>query len=131
MSVVLVDTSVWVDFFSVPESSFAKELDLYLENDLVCTMDLITAEILSGCKTQGEFKKLKTYLATLPNIAPPTNIWEQLALVRFKLARKGYQASIPDLFITLTASKHQKLLFTKDRQFKTIATVISLDLKLG
>lgn len=131
MSFILADTSVWIDFFSFPKSPVAQELDLCLKNDLVSTMDLIVAEILSGCKTQRQFQKLKTYLATLPKIHPPENTWEKIASTRFRLARKGFQASIPDLFIALTASHHEKVLFTKDEQFKAISTVVSLELKWG
>lgn len=131
MSVILADTSIWIDFFSAPKSPVAEELDVYLENNLVCTTGLIIAEIVSGCRTQRQFRKLKTYFAAPPKIHPPEDLWEELALSRFKLARKGYQASIPDLLIAFTASTHQKVLFTKDQQFKTIKTIIPFDLKLA
>ena len=131
MSLVLADTSVWIDFFSLPGSPFAKELDSYLENNLVCTMDPVIAEILSGCRSEKHFRKLNNYLQALPKISPPNDIWEKIALSRFKLARKGHQVGIPDLLIAVTASEHQRLLFTKDQQFKAISKVIPLELKLS
>ena len=131
MSLVLADTSVWIDFFSLPGSPFAKELDSYLENNLVCTTDPVITEILSGCRSEKHFRKLNTYLQALPKISPPANTWERVALYRFRLARKGVQVGIPDLLIAITASEHQRVLFTKDQQFKAISKVIPLELKLG
>ena len=131
MSLVLADTSVWIDFFSFPGSPFAKELDSYLQNNLICTMDLIVAEILSGCRSEKHFQKLDGYLQALPKISLPENIWEKIALYRFKLTKKGYQVGIPDLLIAITASERQRVLFTKDQQFKAISKVMPLELKLS
>ena len=94
-------------------------------------MDLIVAEILSGCRSEKHFRKLDGYLQTLPKISPPENVWEKISLYRFKLTKKGYQVGIPDLLIAITASEHQRVLFTKDQQFKAIAKIIPLELKLG
>ncbi|MCK4842368.1 MAG: PIN domain nuclease [Methylococcales bacterium] len=62
---ILVDTSVWIDYFNGKESSLTNILDKALIDGLVSIGDLIFLEILQGIKAEREYKKTKTALAIL------------------------------------------------------------------
>jgi predicted nucleic acid-binding protein len=63
--VILVDTSVWIDYFNGTESIEADHLDLALSAGTVAMGDLIFLEILQGFRDDKEFVKAKKTLATL------------------------------------------------------------------
>ncbi len=62
---ILVDTSVWIDYFNGKESSLTDILDKALIDGLVSIGDLILLEILQGIKTEREYNKTRTALALL------------------------------------------------------------------
>ena len=62
---ILVDTSVWIDYLNGKESSPTNILDKALIDGSVAIGDLILLEILQGIKAEREYKKTRTALATL------------------------------------------------------------------
>lgn len=129
MSEVLIDTSVWVEFFREPNSNWAKTVELLLGEKRVCTTPLVMVEVISGARNRSEFHRLKRDFEALPRLEPPADLWEQLLESRWQLKNRGMAGvSIPDLIIAHTARAHQKIIFTRDRDFQRIQSF--LDLKL-
>jgi predicted nucleic acid-binding protein len=62
---ILVDTSVWIDYLNGKESSLTNILDKALIDGSVAIGDLILLEILQGIKAEREYSKTRTTLATL------------------------------------------------------------------
>jgi predicted nucleic acid-binding protein len=62
---ILVDTSVWIDYFNGVESRHTKALDAALIEGTVAIGDLIFLEILQGFKNDNDYKKAKLTLVTL------------------------------------------------------------------
>jgi predicted nucleic acid-binding protein len=62
---ILVDTSVWIDYLNGKESSLTNILDKALIDGLVSIGDLILLEILQGIKTEREYNKTRKALALL------------------------------------------------------------------
>jgi len=62
---ILVDTSVWIDYLNGKESSLTNILDKALIDGLVAIGDLILLEILQGIKAEGDYNKTRTALTTL------------------------------------------------------------------
>ncbi len=62
---ILVDTSVWIDYLNGKESSLTNILDKALIDGLVSIGDLILLEILQGIKTEREYNKTRAALALL------------------------------------------------------------------
>jgi predicted nucleic acid-binding protein len=126
MALILADTSVWIDYFCAGTSAESGKLGKYLEEDRICITSIIRAEILSGARNEDEFGELDENLSALPLLEDPHDLWDQVARSRFLLARKGIQSSMTDLAIAVLACHHQCMLFTRDKEFKQIATVLSL-----
>lgn len=62
---ILVDTSVWIDYFNGQETVETTLLDQALENDVVAIGDLIVLEILQGFRSDQDYKTAKKYLGNL------------------------------------------------------------------
>lgn len=62
---ILVDTSVWIDYFNGAENNQTNALDSALEEGIVAIGDLIFLEILQGFKNDRDFRNAKITLETL------------------------------------------------------------------
>lgn len=63
--VILVDSSVWIDYFSGNDSSEADFLDRTLGNRAVAIGDLILTEVLQGFRNEKDYKIAKSMLGEL------------------------------------------------------------------
>ena len=62
---ILVDTSVWIDYFNGQENKETNVLDAGLVEGIVAIGDLILLEILQGFRNDSDYNKATTTLATL------------------------------------------------------------------
>jgi len=63
--VILVDTSVWIDYFNDGESKETNLLDAALANGTVVIGDMIFLEILQGFRNDKDYNRAKKTLSTL------------------------------------------------------------------
>jgi hypothetical protein len=121
VSDILVDTSVWLEFFRMRESPYAEALNQLLEEERVCTAPLIKAEIIPGARTPKQFRELKDYFDALPLATEPASLWDEIIEVQFRLKRMVInRISIPGLIIAVVAKANYKVIFTKDGDFRRI-----------
>ena len=62
---ILVDSSVWIDYFNGVASRQADLLDDLLGRELLLTGDIILAEVLRGFDSQADYRRAKRLLASL------------------------------------------------------------------
>ncbi len=128
MAKVLVDSSVWIDFFRNGQSKESQVFDKLARHDQVCIFEIIVVELLSGARNEPEYRMLEDRLAGLPRLEIPTGFWGKVAWARFRLARGGYQASVPDVSIAVIARHYGCSLLTLDRPLTRIAKSLSVKL---
>ena len=63
---ILVDSSVWIDYFNGKKTSKTDWLDLVLGNKPIIIGDLILAEVLQGFQDEKDFKTAKRLLLNFP-----------------------------------------------------------------
>ena len=63
---ILVDSSVWIDYFNGNPTWQTDLLDNYLSNVPVVMGDLILTEVLQGFKSYKDYKTAKAFLSALP-----------------------------------------------------------------
>lgn len=66
---ILVDTSVWIDYFKGIETKETNLLDTALSNDSVAIGDLILLEILQGFRSDKDYETAKEHLQVLPQFS--------------------------------------------------------------
>lgn len=62
---MLVDTSVWIDYFNGSENKETNTLDIALVDGTVAIGDIILMEILQGFRNDNDYNRAKNTLATL------------------------------------------------------------------
>ena len=65
---ILVDSSVWIDYFRGTQTPATDRLDALLGVEPVATGDLVLAEVLQGFGSDQEFNQGKKLLTSLPVI---------------------------------------------------------------
>jgi predicted nucleic acid-binding protein len=129
MNQVLVDTSVWIDFFRDGSSPYGRVVDALLDQEMVCTTPLIKAEIVPSARNKKEFNNLRDYFGALPLLEDPPNLWDDIIHAQFTLKRKGlHGVGIPDLMIAISAKAHDREIFSRDRHFELMQKPLRLKL---
>jgi predicted nucleic acid-binding protein len=67
--VILVDSSVWVDYFRGRSTAQTQLLEGLLDTQELAIGDLIFTEVLQGCKVDKEFNEVRRLLGRLRLIA--------------------------------------------------------------
>lgn len=62
---ILVDSSVWIDYFRGTPTAEAERLDSLLGTEPVATGDLVLTEVLQGFGNEQEFNQAKKLLTSL------------------------------------------------------------------
>ena len=62
---ILVDSSVWIDYFRGRTTAESEYLDLLLEREILLIGDLILTEVLQGFTPDREFDKARKILSSL------------------------------------------------------------------
>ena len=62
---ILVDSSVWIDYFRGTPTRQTDLLEQLLDSEELAIGDLILAEVLQGCKFDREFKEVRRRLGRL------------------------------------------------------------------
>lgn len=122
---ILVDTSVLIDFLKGAENAKAELFSFALKQNLPYGFAGYTyQEILQGAKDENEYGKLKEYFSTQKFYFLPQNLktYEKAARLFYDLRRQGLtlRSSI-DVLIALTAIEYELLLLHNDRDFDMIA----------
>jgi len=122
MSRVLVDSSIWVEFFRRPDAAASLVLDDLLAHRLVCTTGVIKAEVVPGARSPKEFRRLRALFDGLPLAPEREGFWAHLVRFRRRLHSKGILGiGIPDLIVATVAIQNRKLVFTADEDFPRMA----------
>jgi len=62
---ILVDSSVWVDYFTGKPTPATDKLDLLLGNELVAIGDLMLTEVLQGFRADKDYRQARKMLLSL------------------------------------------------------------------
>jgi predicted nucleic acid-binding protein len=130
MNAILVDTSVWIDFFNGKTASPESEkLQKIIENhNAICICPIIYQEILQGIRDDKIFEEIKRLLSDYNminiDIIEVTNYAVNLYRV---LRKRGITIRKPvDCLIASYAILGDLYLLHKDRDFTEIAKVYKL-----
>ena len=123
---ILVDTSVWIDFFKGIKSREEVILrKLIEEGEDICITGIILTEILQGIKKDYKYKEVKKFLLSLPIFLPKKETYIKAAEIYRECRKVGITIrSTIDCLIAQVAIENNLFLLQKDRDFDKIAKII-------
>jgi len=126
---ILVDTSVWIDFFNAADSAEAAQLRSFIVDGRPLTIPgLVLTEILVGVRTEAAATRLVRVLSAFDTSPEPdsTDYEKAAGLYRLCRARSVTIRSTIDCLIAQLCLRHNYELLSKDRDFARIADVAPL-----
>ncbi|MCW9706387.1 type II toxin-antitoxin system VapC family toxin [Fodinibius salsisoli] len=127
---ILVDTSVWVDYFNGIENQQTESLDQVLSEQSVLLGDIILTEILQGFDSDKEFRLAKQALDPLDCVHLGGKSLAIKAASNFRFLRsKGVTIrKTVDMLIGSWCIEHEVELLHNDKDFDQIATQLPLQI---
>ena len=125
---ILVDTSVWIDYFNGVDTPQAQRLDALLSTEIIAAGDLIAAELLQGFRSDKDFQTAKSLLTNL----------EQVQLCNAEIAVKAAQnyrylrkqgitiRKTIDCIIATFCIENEMVLLHSDRDFEPFERYLNL-----
>ena len=122
---VLVDTSIWIDYFRTGNNS--ERLDFLIDENLIVINDLILAELVPSLRVRNQ-RKIVKLLYNIDKLELSIN-WDQIIEFQFKCLKNGLNGiGIPDLIIAQNAKQNLCELYSLDRHFIIMKDILRLQL---
>ena len=120
---VLVDTTVWIDFFSARNEPHVGKLQEFIESEKDLSLcGVIMAEILQGIRSDTDLFKTKQYLEDLIFLPMRHGTFVRAAEIYRSLRKQGITIRKPvDCMIASVAIEYDIHLLHNDRDFGFIA----------
>ena len=127
---ILVDTSVWIDYFNGVANKQTESLDRTLSEQSVLVGDIILTEILQGFDSHKEFRLAKQALDPLDCVHLGGKSLAIKAASNFRFLRsKGVTVrKTVDMLIGSWCIEHEVELLRNDKDFDQIATQLPLQI---
>jgi len=116
---VLVDTTVWVDFFLDRRTPHVERLEsLIAQGEDIYICGIVLTEVLQGIRDDREYERTRTRLDSLLFLPMTRNTFINAADIYRTLRRKGVTIRKPvDCMIASVAMEHKLRLLHNDRDF--------------
>jgi hypothetical protein len=124
---ILVDTSIWIEFFNRDHSVAGDALEQILREGRAVTTGIVVTELLQGARVEHEFEAIKETLTALSFLEPSLATWIEAGRISFPLRRKGITLPTTDLIIGSLALENQLSVFTLDPHFQKIPNLKILE----
>jgi hypothetical protein len=123
---MLVDSSVWVDFFSSRPGPAGAELRRMIEDsEPLALTGIVVTEVLQGITRDAG--RIERFLGEWDMLEPKGRETYRAAAAIYRLARgKGISLTTIDTLIAAIALEHGASIFTLDHNFSRIARITGL-----
>ncbi|MDL1974226.1 MAG: PIN domain nuclease [Deltaproteobacteria bacterium] len=119
---ILVDTTVWIDFFAARSLPHVVALETIIKRrENICICGIILAEVLQGIRQDTAFRKTRDLFNTLILLPMPYTVFLRSADIYRKLRKIGTTIRKPlDCMIASVAIENDIPLLHNDRDFQPI-----------
>ena len=116
---LIVDSSVWIDFFAGRDLPHVQRLDaVLLSDEEIGVPDIVRLEILSGMREDAALRKITSNLNALRRITAVNDDWDEAAALYRTCRRSGVTIrSVVDCLIARLTIREGALLLANDRDF--------------
>ena len=128
---ILVDTSVWIDFFAGKNTLQVKLLESFIQqSEDLCICGVILTEILQGIRDDKEYQKTDSLLSDLLFLPMERETFLLAAKIYRGLRSKGLTTrNSVDCMIAAVCIENDVEILHKDRDFEVIASHFDLKIR--
>ena len=126
---VIVDTSVWSLALRRAKQESNPTVDEFrrmIQDHRVQLIGPIRQEILSGIRSESQFRKLRKHIESFPDLPAITEDYVTAAEYFNRCRSKGIQGSNTDFLICAMANRNKFSIFTTDKDFELFSKHIKI-----
>jgi len=124
---VLVDTSVWIEFFRGKEPG-KSAVERLMDEGAICCVGLVMAELIQGARSEREIEVLKEFVSVFDFLDEDVATWEKAGRLANLMRKKGSTVPLSDCYLAVLASCGAVAVMTLDSHFDLLTN--ELDLKV-
>jgi predicted nucleic acid-binding protein len=125
---VLVDTSIWVDYFR--SGSNSEKVDFLIDENLIATNDLILAELIPFLRIRRQ-QKIINLLQNIKRLDLFID-WNQIIAYQYECLKNGLNGiGIPDLIIVQNAKQNHSEIYSLDNHFILMKEILNYRTVVG
>lgn len=118
---VLVDTSVWIDWLRAADTPAVRTLDRLLDEEDLALAPVIMQELLQGARGPRELEELRAHFAPLPMLQASATTYAEAGALYARCRWQGFTPRSPhDCLIAQIAVEHGVPLLHGDRDFESL-----------
>ena len=127
MADILIDTSVWIEFFRKKEPWFSRVSDL-LDHGAVISHGIVIAELLQCAASDKEPGIIRDLASVLEIIGDEMRTWLEAGSLSNRLRKRGVTVGLSDCLIACAAQSHGYAVMTLDAHFKSLNEELGIEL---
>jgi len=127
---ILIDTSVWIDFLAGRETPQAATiLSILREDETICYIELILQELMQGCSDDADASAIEQHFEPFVELRPERSAHRLAAKIFRDCRANGFtiRSSI-DCLIAACALEYDCTVLHRDRDFSFIGKVCGLNI---
>lgn len=117
---VLIDTSIWVEYFHGRDHQLVELVKDLIRNQRVVLCGVVLSELLAGVRARKDRDTLKHTLDALEYAEVSQGIWILAGEMSSNLRRQGIRVPLTDVIVAALALENDYELFTLDSHFDRI-----------
>ncbi len=117
---VLVDTSVWIEFLDRFNPLLRTDLVELLRRSEVATSGLVVAELRQGCRSPAQVKVILDAIEPLVYHEADWDTWLRAGEMAAEGAARGHRLEVGDCLVAALALRENCVVFTLDHDFERI-----------
>ena len=117
---ILIDTSVWIEYFRNQSSRVSKKVDEILSKQEVYVPRIVIAELIQGSRSEREISIIEEFVDAFHIIDQKDDTWIKTGRLSFNLKKKGRNINLTDCYIAVIAQENDCHILSLDEHFKEI-----------
>ena len=117
---ILADSNIFIDFWKKPNQTL---IETFVSEDVVIC-GVVKSELMQGAKSDADLVRIREALDEFEELAFEESDWEKLGFQLYKLRTKGITVPFQDVTITLLSIKYNVPVWTNDKHFSLIKSVL-------
>jgi len=115
MNRVLVDTSIWIEFFRSGKGVKCDFLDGAIEAEKVVTCGVVLSEILRGVRSKKQYRMVSDIFQAVPYLEIDRHDWEEAARLLADAQARGFTIPLTDGLIAQVCIRYSLDILTLDK----------------
>ena len=121
---IVVDSSVWIEYLHTPDSEHGRTLDSLLDRKEALVTGVVIAEVVQGVRSDEQRTAVADYLLRLPYGDLSKDGWLQVGELAYQMRKQGQTSGLADLAIASVAIEGGHELYTLDADFDRVPGLV-------